>query len=1203
MAEKMKICFFSHSSDLAGAERSLLELITELQRDYLVKCTVVLPSEGELETALEAVGAETILIEYSWWCNTDETSPEEIELLLNNSFGIMLEKIQDVFRDNLPDVICTSTLVIPWGAIAASFFNLPHVWFIQEYGQADHGFKFHLGFSQVLEFIQETSNHIVVNSQAVKNTLFKTGCKTSLSTIYYHIPEFEKTNNPNIEEYFKRPKALKLFLPGTITESKGQLDAVLGVKELVAKNKNVELIILGKVVNQSYMAELERIIATEQLTEYIKFEEFVNDPSSLFNQTDIVLVCSRNEAFGRVTVEAMLAKKPVIGTDSGGTKELIRNGKTGSLYTPGKYTQLAEKIEYFISHPEKKEAFGAEGYQETKKKFTVEQYGGKFSEIFRKVINTNNPVPHEYMKMIKKIIIGDTGVVLTSHRTKGEQIAIKDKHILDMQNQLIKNRVEKDRHIKNLQDVVREKDRHIKNLQDMGREKEMFIQAVIASRGWKVLLLYFRARDRLFPHGSKRRRALSKMKDILRGCSIYASVPAVPAHPVSEEKASKSAQPPESPCSTVEIKPAPVLGQKEQGSQKIIHALKEQLEKLEQELEKKQAVIDHVYSADIPNSRGFILLMRYYKYRDSIFPIGSKRRRISVLILKCLNFKKIYFYIKNHGLKNSREKGGRTPSSSEHSSRLINMFQDPYQNWINQHRLNKKELVRQRKQRFNNMLKISVVANSVGMPINAFKTMIDSIFSQTYSNWELFILIDKEMEPLILKGLEKYIIKSKKTHLKSIDTYLGSADAFVQIAEIIKSEYVVLMHGQDELSKDALYKMANWINQHPEADFIYTDEDQIDETGQRIDPKFKPDWSPDTLLSYNYIGNSVILKKNLLSQSKGEMQYKNQTVYAIWLQATGIAQSIQHIPEVLYHARKVDSTAKQMLIHPIFSNDGESIRKLILASDQPKVTVAEQNKYAYMFSLIILNKNAPQYIIPLLKSLVTPELNQYYEVVVGDTGTTDKTVLDYYQAVGSKMKIVKNLKYHFSRNYNELVLKYSRGKYVALMNNDLLIDDISFLHKIELAFSDQEIGIVGSKLLYPDGRLQHGGIFFMQDEPYRGLPYHRLHGKPDTLDVKVDWEKIPAVTGAFLFCDRQAYIEVGGLDDKYQEEAQDVDLCLKFRQMGKEILFMNQDKIIHVENGTRPKGSENWHDREYFIWKWCSYLEAAIFDTEMNSVH
>ncbi len=261
-----------------------------------------------------------------------------------------------------------------------------------------------------------------------------------------------------------------------------------------------------------------------------------------------------------------------------------------------------------------------------------------------------------------------------------------------------------------------------------------------------------------------------------------------------------------------------------------------------------------------------------------------------------------------------------------------------------------------------------------------------------------------------------------------------------------------------------------------------------------------------------------------------------------------------------------------------------------------------KKKISKKFSLVILNKNAPEFIIPLVEKLLSlPEIKDN-EIIIGDTGSRDKETLAFYEKVKEKVVLVRDLKYHFSTNYNHLIKNYARGQYLGIMNNDIVLPDGKFLRSAERYLGQNpEVGIVGFKLLYPDRKLQHGGVYFFEKGEHAGLPYHRYHGKREKYLKGLKDHVIPAVTGAFLFCRRTDFLRLGGFDETYAEEAQDIDLCLKFKRVGLKAYFLPLPDIVHVENGTRTKGSENLHDRSYFLYKWLSFLQASVLGSKLNS--
>jgi hypothetical protein len=161
------------------------------------------------------------------------------------------------------------------------------------------------------------------------------------------------------------------------------------------------LIIIGE-ANPDYLQRLKKIVEEENLTQSVRFLDFKENPYGILNQADIILTCSRNEAFGRTTLEAMLLKKPVIGTNSGGTPELIKEKYNGLLYTPKNFMELAEKIEYFINNADKIVEFGENGYKFAKNNFTKKEYGGNVHRLLNELKDEKNPQSLLYSILIKE---------------------------------------------------------------------------------------------------------------------------------------------------------------------------------------------------------------------------------------------------------------------------------------------------------------------------------------------------------------------------------------------------------------------------------------------------------------------------------------------------------------------------------------------------------------------------------------------------------------------------------------------------------------------------------------------------------------------------------------------------------------------------------------------------------------------------------
>lgn len=351
----LHVCLISHSSGLEGAERSLLELVDSLVSERGALCTVVLPNEGPLAKMLNEKGAATMQVDYGWWC-AGETATE-LEMSRQMALGCsQVQRLASALEGSKPDVIVSNTLVIPWGALAAAKLDIPHVWWVKEFGKLDHDLKFFLEFDDVVTIIESSSNHIVTTSSAVRDLLFA-DVDDDLCSVAYNDRVAVPNGTNSGSRYFRFPQSTKLLFAGRVTEAKGLDDAILALKTLVEDDHDFELCVIGT-VDTPFGREMRQLVSETGLTDRVHFSGFVENVREVIEEADLVLMCSKCEAFGRITAEAMLSGRAVVGTNTGGTVELIDDGATGFLYSPGNSDELADKIRFFVDRPDAAREFG-----------------------------------------------------------------------------------------------------------------------------------------------------------------------------------------------------------------------------------------------------------------------------------------------------------------------------------------------------------------------------------------------------------------------------------------------------------------------------------------------------------------------------------------------------------------------------------------------------------------------------------------------------------------------------------------------------------------------------------------------------------------------------------------------------------------------------------------------------------------------------
>lgn len=368
-----------------------MELVDEMITDYGTICTVVSPgSEGPLVDSVTRSGAAVLVADLPWWGGSP-TDQGATVIRTNLVRGIrdtcrcvlpVLEKVD-------PDVVFTQTLTVPFGAFAARVLGKPHAWNICEFGEIDHGFEFSDPFADILAAIAAGSSFVFTNSDAIRVTLFPGFDPERIRTIYRHITIPQDVRAA--DGVYLQAGAVRLGLFGTLHEGKGQHEALEAVAELVRRGRDVELLLAGYSPSEHYRARIDNLVDELGLRERVRIVGFLNNPHPVMAAADICLVCSRNEAFGRVAAEAMLLGRPVVYARSGGVAEYMREGVTGLAYTPGHAAELADQIEALIDNPAGRAAIAAAARRHAQATFTRDGYSGA---VFRVLLGLRGTVPN-----------------------------------------------------------------------------------------------------------------------------------------------------------------------------------------------------------------------------------------------------------------------------------------------------------------------------------------------------------------------------------------------------------------------------------------------------------------------------------------------------------------------------------------------------------------------------------------------------------------------------------------------------------------------------------------------------------------------------------------------------------------------------------------------------------------------------------------
>jgi glycosyltransferase involved in cell wall biosynthesis len=377
-SKSLRVCFISHSAYMGGAERALLEAIRALNNKGAT-CHVLLPYEGPLCEELARLRVEFRIIKYKPWLNAENSSWWQRVRNTLISLVMAIPTSMAIIRWK-STIVYTNTITIFTGALAALLTRRPHVWHIHEFVYDDHGIKFLFGKKLSLCLMDRLSVLCIAASKALADA-YQGGIPYSkIKVIYQSVSTYFPTM------FFQQTSAFKCVIVGKISKGKNQEDAVKAVAELTKRGMHVELYIIGNGF-EKYMAYLDEIVKKNGIQNNVKFMGYCNNAFSYMRIADVILMCSRSEGFGRVTVEGMLAGKPIVGARCGATTELIKEGITGLLYTAGNYKELARKIEYLYGYPTKSRLMGEHAREWALSNFSEDRYGDDLMRVLFQVVN------------------------------------------------------------------------------------------------------------------------------------------------------------------------------------------------------------------------------------------------------------------------------------------------------------------------------------------------------------------------------------------------------------------------------------------------------------------------------------------------------------------------------------------------------------------------------------------------------------------------------------------------------------------------------------------------------------------------------------------------------------------------------------------------------------------------------------------------
>ena len=499
---------------------------------------------------------------------------------------------------------------------------------------------------------------------------------------------------------------------------------------------------------------------------------------------------------------------------------------------------------------------------------------------------------------------------------------------------------------------------------------------------------------------------------------------------------------------------------------------------------------------------------------------------------------------------------------------------------------NEEQLEWERSVKFPREVKFSILVPLYNTAIPFLEEMIDSVIAQTYPNWELCLADgsdDQHRE--VGERVKRYTEKDKRIRYLKLQKNLGIADNTNACIKMSTGDYIALFDHDDVLHPSVLFENMKAITQQ-QADFLYTDEMTLTENlDDVLTVHCKPDFAIDNLRANNYICHFSVFSRELLDRAGWfNSDYDGSQDYDIILRLTEQAKHIVHIPKVLYFWRShpgsvaSDISAKPYCITSAKKAINDHLRRCGLegeALDAPRLTSIYQIRYKIKgeprISILIPNTDHVSDLARCIQSIEEKSTYRNFEIIIMENNSQKKETFGYYDVLQRKPN-VQVVKWEVEFNYsaiNNFGRKYAKGEYLLFLNNDVQVITPDWMQEMLMYAQRKDVGAVGVKLYYPDNTIQHAGVVVGIAGTAGHVHYRYDKSNLGYMGRLYYAQNYSAVTAACMMMPAVVFDQVGGFDERFVVAYNDVDLCLRVRQMDKLVVFTPFAELYHYESKTR----------------------------------
>lgn len=484
----------------------------------------------------------------------------------------------------------------------------------------------------------------------------------------------------------------------------------------------------------------------------------------------------------------------------------------------------------------------------------------------------------------------------------------------------------------------------------------------------------------------------------------------------------------------------------------------------------------------------------------------------------------------------------------------------------------------------------SVVVPLFETPIAYFDEMIDSVLAQTYDKFELILINASPANVELGQRIDAYCSRDSRVRCISLERNYGITENTNYGIKASRGEFVVFLDHDDTIEPDALFWYAKAINDYPQTDLIYCDEDHL-LNGHYVLPFLKPDWDIDLLCCENYVCHMLSVRRETVI-ALGPLptkEFDGSQDHNMTFLVGEVARNVFHVRKILYHWRMHEgSVAGAGIEQKAYALEAERlavqnhcIREGIDAEAVMGARVPARCDLQYHFdnyplvSIIIPNRNSFEVLKRCIDSIISKTSWPNYEIIIVENGSSERDVLAYYDELKSNINSVRvvSVEQPDGFNYSELInagVRDSLGDFLLLLNNDTEVISEDWIELMMGPAMRDGVGCVGAKLLYPDGLIQHVGVAVGR---CLSGPFHIDMMLPNSTmgyyETCVLPHQMSAVTAACMLTSKKAYVKVGGLDESFPVEYNDIDYCLRLRMAGYEVIEQTNALLYHYESVSR----------------------------------